>query len=182
VGNNTPGIYGPVLAGGRSSRMGRDKSTIVVHGKSQKDYLLEELGTVCEKVFTSAKQPSSNVIVDAFSIESPLNGILSALQFSPNYAWLVVAVDMPFVDRKVLQYLTAARDSTRVATCFHNKETQLPEPLLSIWEPAAFPLLKKFVEDGQISPRDFLARNNVRTIDPPDPKIFYNMNRPEDLV
>lgn len=162
--------------------MGRDKSTVVVHGRPQKDYLFGELGAVCEQVYISTKSQSTGTIADAFDIESPLNGILSALQFAPEKAWLVVAVDMPFVDRTVLRFLMEARDPTKLATCFYNKDTGNPEPLISIWEPAAFELLKTFAASGNISPRDFLSANNVHVVDPPDAKVFYNMNRPEDLV
>ncbi len=182
--NTIPEIYGLVLSGGKSSRMGRDKSTIVVHSKPQREYLLDELGAVCEKTFISTKTPipGFDCITDSSDIDSPLNGILSAFKHTPGKSWLAVAVDMPYVDRTVLQFLVAARDPTKLATCFRNKETGLPEPLLTIWEPAAFFPLKRSAEAGHVSPRDFLSRNDVCLIDPPDLKVFYNMNTPEDIV
>lgn len=181
-----PGLYGLVLAGGKSSRMGRDKGTIVVHGKPQVEYLLDELNEACEKTFISVRKSTNsskpNIIVDTFNIESPLNGILSALQSGPTHAWLVVAVDMPYVNRDVLRGLIDSRNPLKLATCFYNEQTKLPEPLLTIWEPGAFVPLQKFVNDGHISPRDFLSANDVHIISPPDPRVFYNMNHPEDVV
>jgi len=184
VTNAIPEIYGLVLSGGKSSRMGRDKSTIIVHGKPQREYLLDELRAVCEKAFVSTKtpMPGFNCINDSFDIDSPLNGVLSAFKHTPGKSWLAVAVDMPYVDRTVLQFLVAARDPNKLATCFYNNDTGLPEPLLTIWEPAAFFPLTRFAETGHISPRDFLSTNDVCLIAPPDPKVFYNMNRPEDVV
>lgn len=178
----TADIYGLVLSGGRSSRMGRDKSGIVVHGKPQSEYLLDELNAVCKKTYISSKHPGAGVIVDAFDINSPLNGILSALQHAPGIAWLAVAVDMPYIDRKVLRILIDARDPAKLATSFYNKETNLPEPLLTIWEPASLEPLRKFVEAGNVSPRDFLSKHSVHLSMPPDPKVFYNMNTPEDII
>jgi molybdopterin-guanine dinucleotide biosynthesis protein A len=164
--------------------MGRDKGTISVHGKSQREYLSGELNIVCARTFISAKQPLTGYdsIIDSFSIDGPLNGILSALTYDPTRAWLVVAVDMPYVDRQILQHLVSVRDPGKLATCFYNNDTSLPEPLLTIWEPAAFEPLRKFVEAGGISPREFLSTNNTCVVTPPDPKVFYNMNRPEDII
>lgn len=162
--------------------MGRDKGTIVVHGKPQREYLLEELNAICEKAFVSTKKAGVGCIVDAFDIDSPLNGILSALNSAPNKSWLVVAVDMPYVDRNAFQFLINLRDPAKLATCFYNTQTSLPEPLLAIWEPSAFVPLKRFADEGHISPRDFLSLNDIRVVDPPDSKVFYNMNRPEDVV
>jgi molybdenum cofactor guanylyltransferase len=180
-------IRGLILAGGRSTRMGTDKGSIVVDGTTQREYLFNELSFVCKGVHTSCRAeqqipPALSPIADSYSIDSPLNGILSAFQFSPNNAWLAVAVDMPFVDRNVFQLLIKGRDLSRVATCFYNSETELPEPLLSIWEPAAYPLLLEFAKAGHRSPRDFLASSDVRIIQSPNEKIFYNMNTPANLL
>jgi molybdenum cofactor guanylyltransferase len=162
--------------------MGRDKSGIVVHGKPQREYLLDELNAVCKRSFISSKHDAPGVIVDSFNIDSPLNGIISAFHYAPGVAWLAVAVDMPYVDRKVLSMLIDARNPGKLATCFYNKETNLPEPLLTIWEPASLEPLRKFAEAGRISPRDFLSQHSVHLLEPPDPKVFYNMNTPGDIV
>jgi len=167
--------------------MGIDKGGIVVHGKTQREYLLQEFSAIGIAVSTSCRadqslQPHLHPIIDSFSIDSPLNGILSAFQFSKENAWLAVAVDMPYVDRSVLQLLIDNRDTNKMATCFFNNATELPEPLLTIWEPAAFPLLLAFSEAGSKSPRDFLAAHPVKMIQPSNPRIFYNMNMPSDIV
>jgi molybdopterin-guanine dinucleotide biosynthesis protein A len=180
-------IRGLILAGGRSSRMGRDKGGIIVHGKTQREYLFDELSSVCVDVSTSCRKDQEipqhlHPIIDAFPIDSPLNGILSAFQTSQDSAWLAVAVDMPYVDRNVFAALIDSRDISKVATCFYNSDTKLPEPLLTIWEPSAFPLLIRFAEGGNKSPRDFLSSHAVNIIQPPDHRIFYNMNTPDEVV
>ena len=180
-------LNGLVLAGGHSSRMGRDKGTIIVHGIPQREYLFQELTQVCTEVYTSCRHdqqlPSSlHPIGDAFDIGSPLNGILSAFRLSPHTAWLAVAVDMPNINRNVFKLLASHRDPVKPATCFYNDETKLPEPLLTIWEPAAYPSLLKFVETGRKSPRDFLAINDVNILHTKDTSIFYNMNTPDDVL
>jgi molybdopterin-guanine dinucleotide biosynthesis protein A len=182
----TASVYGLVLSGGKSSRMGQDKGTLIYHHKPQREYLFELLGKCCEVVFTSCRSdqqiPSTlGPIVDHYAFESPLNGIVSAFGKHPDKAWLIVAVDMPYVNENVLQFLITHRDPEKVATCFYNAEAKLPEPLLTLWEPSAYPLLLKFLEEGKISPRDFLKKNDVKMIDPPEERTLLNVNSPEDL-
>jgi molybdopterin-guanine dinucleotide biosynthesis protein A len=179
-------VYGLVLSGGKSSRMGKDKGLLTYHHKPQREYLFELLSKYCEVVFTSCrsdqKMPDTlNPVVDHYAFESPLNGIMSAFGKYPDKAWLIVAVDMPYVNENALGFLIKHRDPQKVATCFYNAEAKLPEPLLTLWEPLAYPLLLKFLEEGKISPRDFLKRNDVKMIDPPEEGTLMNVNSPEDL-
>ena len=78
-------------------------------------------------------------------------------------AWLTVAVDMPFVDELALERLVAGRDKTKMATCYYNRETRQPEPLLTLWESIAYNPLLSFAENGNISPREFLKTHPVKT-------------------
>jgi len=168
--------------------MGRDKGSIIVHqGLPQREYLFQELAAVCSAVYTSCRPdqalPSSlQPIADAFGIGSPLNGILSAFKRFPDTAWLVVAVDMPNINREIFRLLAGHRDPARMATCFCNDETKLPEPLLTIWEPVAYPSLLDFVRAGHKSPRDFLSANDVKMVHTADKSIFHNMNTPDDVL
>jgi molybdenum cofactor guanylyltransferase len=179
-------LNGLVLSGGKSSRMGKDKGLIDFHGKPQREYLFDLLSSCANEVYTSLNASQTipahlNPLTDEFDFQSPINGILSALKKDSQKAWLVVAVDMPNVNEKVLHYLISQRDKTKTATCFYNKETALPEPLLTIWEPAAFPLLLDFVKSGKISPRDFLNTHQVKLINPPDQNVLVNINSPDQL-
>ena len=180
-------LYGLVLAGGRSSRMGEDKGLIQYYDKPQREHLFDLLGKFCDKVFTSCRKDqaipvSINPIYDKFEFESPLNGILSAMDQHPGIGWLAVAVDMPNVNEDVLRFLISNRDTTKIATCFYDSEGRLPEPLLTIWESSALPLLQKFRHDGGISPREFLKANDCMKLICPDSQIHFNVNTPEDFA
>ena len=182
----SPVLHGLVLAGGRSSRMKKDKGLISYHNKPQREHLFELLSQCCEYVFTSCRKeqkiPSSlNPIYDAFNLESPLNGILSTFEKHLNVAWLAVAVDMPYVNENVLQFLIAHRNPAKVATCFYDSDGKLPEPLLTIWEPSAFIPLKTFWKEGGISPREFLIGHECEKLQYHDPQFHININTPEEL-
>lgn len=179
-------IFGLVLAGGKSSRMGSAKGLINYHGIPQQEYLFNLLGKFCNGVYTSCKtidqMPNTlNPIADQYDIDSPLNGILSAFDKIPNAAWLTAAVDMPLVDEDTLRFLITNRSSNHVATCFYDSEGKNPEPLLTLWEAQAYPLLKEFNNQGKTSPRDFLKQSLVKMLTLKDPKILTNINSIDEL-
>jgi molybdenum cofactor guanylyltransferase len=163
--------------------MGKDKSLLVYHGKPQREYLFGLLDGCCDQVFTSCRKEQNvpaylNPVTDSFDVPGPLNGILSALAFRPDSAWLIVAVDMPFINTDTLQLLISKRDKNKLATCFYNPETRQPEPLLTLWERQAYLQLLKFQQHGNISPREFLKTHPINMIHPPDAKVLVNFNYP----
>lgn len=166
--------------------MGKDKSLLVYNGKPQREFLFELLKEFCHQVCTSCRKDQHipeifNPLPDRFDIAGPMNGILTAFAHQPDANWLIVAVDMPYVSRDTLQLLIRERKQKTIATCFYNPETQQPEPLLTLWEPEAYPLLLSFTAQGTISPREFLKSHDVNLIQPPDRKILLNFNSPGDL-
>jgi len=178
-----PQLFGLVLAGGKSRRMGTDKGSIAYHDKPQREYLFELLQSCCDQVYLSCYPgqdvpDSMQAIPDGFDIQSPLNGVLSAFQQHPSCAWLCVAIDLPNVAGDVLRELIARRDHTKVATCFFDSGAQAPEPLLTIWEPAAQPLLLQQVQGGNVSPRYFLQREHVQIVYGMNESVFVNVNDP----
>lgn len=183
---STPRINGLVLAGGKSSRMGRDKSLLTIHAQPQRLHLFNLLKGFCAEVYLSCKDagdvpPELHPIADQFQIDSPLNGILSAFTNNPEAAWLTVAVDMPLVDASAIEALIKHRDPGKIATCFRDSDGHKPEPLLTLWEPRGFPLLLSFHEQGNISPRKFLMENDIKLLTAPDRKVLVNVNSEEEL-
>jgi molybdopterin-guanine dinucleotide biosynthesis protein A len=178
--NNSPApLNGLILSGGKSRRMGKDKGMLSYHGIPQLAHLIQLLKPYCEQVFVSAKTmadyPNYHVIEDKYDINSPLNGILSAINTYPNKGWIVVACDMPLISAKSIQHLIGHRESTNLATCYTNEES-LIEPLFCIWEPHAFESLMVFHNNGELSPRKFLSSNLVSVIIPNDYSVLTNVN------
>jgi len=179
-------LNGLILAGGKSLRMGQDKSLIEYYDKSQREYLFAMLKNFCANVFTSCKEtqtipPHLDPLPDLYDFESPLIGIMTAFSHDSIAAWLTVPVDMPLIDVEIVSHLLKKRDASRVATCFFDSEGKKPEPLVAIWEPHAYPLLQKFHAAGKISPRDFLSKHDAHIIPIPDRNALANINSPEEL-
>ena len=188
--NNTqPRLYGLVLAGGKSTRMGHDKSIIKWHAIEQRYYMADMLKNICEDVFISCRpeqqneiDPQYKTIPDTYTGAGPLSGILSAFQAHPSVAWLVTACDLPLLDLSTLKYLIAHRNTNAIATTFESPFDQLPEPLITIWEPSGHEILLSFLADGFTCPRKVLIRNNERVniLKAPNPVSLMNANTPED--
>lgn len=179
-------INGLILAGGKSTRMGVDKTMLEFHRKPQYLHLHELLKPFCNEVFLSVQKEHSviignGLIHDLFDLESPLNGILSAFHYDAENAWLTVPVDMPNINTETLHYLITHRDKSKSATCFFDSEGENPEPLLTIWEPRARPQLYNFFNQGEVSPRKFLLENDAFMLKTPNPEWLLNVNTPEEF-
>ncbi|MDB5243124.1 MAG: molybdenum cofactor biosynthesis protein MoaC [Spirosoma sp.] len=177
---------GLILTGGRSTRMGQDKSQLTYHGKPQREYLTDLLKPFCNKVYWSVNvhqaallpDNEQSLVVDAFDWPGPLNGILSAFQRDLEAAWLVVACDMPLLTDRSFRALTKGRNSAKLATVFYDSDGELPEPLLGIYEAKFAPIINRAVANGQFSPRRLLMENNIELLAAPNVLELTNVNDP----
>lgn len=186
-----PELYGLVLAGGKSVRMGHDKGRMQWHGKEQRYYMADMLQTLCNDVFISCRaeqqseiSPEYKTLPDSYDGAGPLIAILSAMKENPDVAWLVVACDLPLLDGDTLQFLVQNRANNCIATTFESPFDQLPEPLITIWEPASNQVLLTHISEGFKCPRKALIRNSeqVKVLTAPNPDALKNANTPEDAT
>ncbi|HKK76650.1 MAG TPA: NTP transferase domain-containing protein [Saprospiraceae bacterium] len=180
-----PPLYGLVLAGGKSQRMGQDKGAMEYHGKPQREYMADLLNDICEQVYVSVR-PEQNIesnhhqLSDTFLGLGPLGGLLSAFREKPDAAWLVVACDLPLLDKAAIEELVAARNPSSIATAFNSPVNEFPEPLIAIWEPRAYRVGLAFLAQGYSCPRKVLINSEVSLIDAQRPETLMNVNRPEE--
>lgn len=181
-------IMGLVLAGGQSRRMGTDKGKLRYHNKPQREYLYDQMKTVCSRVFLSIRPEQQDdipegldFIVDENQYRGPFNGLLSAHHTYPEVTWLVVACDLPLVDLKVLKYLVDRRDPKAMATAYATHKTNLPEPLAALWEPHGLKKAESYMQTAQSScPRKFLINEDAFLVFPEDDLWLANANEPEE--
>ena len=178
-------LYGLVLAGGRSTRMQRDKAAIEYQaGETQLDAAVKLLAPRVERVFVSVRADQSGEraragyaqIVDRGDVEGPIAGISAALAEHPQVAWLVLACDLPFLDAATLDTLIAARNTASDATAFRSSHDGLPEPLCAIYEPRARAAIAAHIAGGRNCPRKFLINAGTSLLDQPNPRALDNVN------
>ena len=177
-------LFGLVLAGGRSTRMRRDKAQLDYHGRSQLEVAHELLASVVDRCFVSVRADQVNdplrarfaQIVDRHIDAGPLAGILAAQQEHPGAGWLVLACDLPFLDVDSLRYLLSHRDRSAVATAFRSAHDGLPEPLCAIYEPQSADALRRYATTGRNCPRKFLIEHGAALIEPLRAQALDNVN------
>jgi len=176
------------LAGGVSRRMGSDKGGLDYHGVPQAVWLWRQLDEVCERAYVSvnagqqfcAPYVDLPMITDEITPVGPATGLVSAWTAFPRAAWLVVAVDMPFLDLATLRGLITGRCPTGLATVFQHPDGTL-EPLCAIWEAAARPALAERIRAGDASLRRCLEEGQVRTLKPPTRQALRSVNSPAEF-
>jgi molybdopterin-guanine dinucleotide biosynthesis protein A len=181
-------LYGLVLAGGRSSRMQRDKAALEYAGRTQLERAVELLTPLVERVFVSVRPDQTAdplrarfaQIVDSGEAAGPIAGIIAAQSRHPDAAWLVLACDLPLLDRDTLEHLLRSRRAQRQATAYRSSHDGLPEPLCAIYEPSTREAIRAYVAGGRDCPRKFLINADTQLIDQPEPGALDNVNTPTE--
>lgn len=180
-----PKLKGLVLVGGKSARMGKDKSMLKYYDDPQWKHSYNLLSQYCDEVFVSVadeKEQFSEVkqITDKFLGLGPMGGILSSFQEDPNAAWLVVACDLPLLSTTSLDQLVKNRNPQKFATSFKSPTLGFPEPLICIWEPRSYGRLLEFLSWGYSCPRKALINSDIELLIADKEEEMTNVNTPEE--
>jgi len=186
-----PPVYGLVLAGGRSSRMGRDKAALPYgQGAPQLERAMELLRRHVERAYVSVRADQQGDPLRARYPQipdsethaglGPIAGVLAAQTRHPEAAWLVLACDLPLLDDATLTHLARSRDPARLATAYRSSHDGLPEPLCAIYEPHSHEPLAAYVAAGKTCPRRFLGGVDTLLLDEPNPRALDNINTPQE--
>ncbi|MGA7217292.1 MAG: molybdenum cofactor guanylyltransferase [Candidatus Sulfotelmatobacter sp.] len=126
-----------VLAGGKSTRMGRDKAFLDYDGVTLLAHALEVVQSVVTDVRIVGSREKfavfAPVVEDIFPDCGPLGGIHAALRASPTELIVIIAVDMPFVSESFLKYLIGrAREASDAVVVVPRSEGRR-QPLCAIY-------------------------------------------------
>jgi molybdopterin-guanine dinucleotide biosynthesis protein A len=179
-----------VLLGGRSSRMGEEKGLIQYHEKTQAEHLVSLLEEIGLEVFLSVREEQKKnylflnrpFITDQLQGAGPLGGIASSMRSFPHTAFLVVACDLPNLQKEQLEFLLKNRNTKAFATCYESPLDGGPEPLCSIYEPKSFSALMKVWVNGKSCPRKMLFNRAVEILPVNDSTFLVNANTPEERI
>ncbi len=189
-------MFGYVLAGGASSRFGRDKALVEVGGRAMLARMCELLEPLVERVAVVGRPQryahlGLRVVVDRWPGAGPLGGIATALVDAAledaGCAWcVIVGCDLPFLRRDWLDYLVARAARSEADTVMPVSPGGA-EPLCAVYRTSGASVLAQQLDRGVRKITDALAEAHIETIGPgewkkfdPDGRLFKNMNTPQD--
>jgi molybdopterin-guanine dinucleotide biosynthesis protein A len=183
-----------VLAGGKSSRMGRDKAWLTFFGQPLFRRVADVLATVTGEVLVSGRDPAPFGLTcpwlpDETPELGPAGGVLTILA-ATGRPCLVVSCDLPFLDADTLHRLVAAwrvRPAAALMTTYRIIETGFVESLVAIYDPAGTAVLRDCLARGQrrlsaIFPEALRCHLDYSRSDAAAQRAFFNVNSPPDLI
>ncbi|MGI8836570.1 MAG: molybdenum cofactor guanylyltransferase [Pyrinomonadaceae bacterium] len=179
-----------ILAGGESSRMGTDKSQLILDGKSFVERIATKLVTITKNVAVVGKpSPASATLQhlpDVYPKWGALGGVHTALASCAVPWCLIVACDFPFVTAELFQRLASLRGDFAAVAPVQSDAT--PQPLCGFYQTR--PCLKRaeqLIKSGERKPLALLQSVRTRWVPfaelqdlPGAERFFDNINTPED--
>ncbi|HLK22204.1 MAG TPA: molybdenum cofactor guanylyltransferase [Bryobacteraceae bacterium] len=173
---------GFVLAGGASTRMGRDKALLPFHGSTLVQHMAQTVEDAVGSValigdparYARLGYP---VYPDKFAGCGPLGGIYTALSVSPNDWNLILACDMPGVTADLLRRLTEIALESNAACVATAGLAGDPEPLCAAYHRSCLPVLERAIEGKRFKMKDLVKELGSRIVPAPT-SALANVNTP----
>ena len=193
-------ITGIILSGGKSTRMGRNKSLLEINGKTAVQRIADLMQPVFTKVIVISNTPGEYSLLglpvhkDIYEYRGPLAGIHSGLKHSETDQNFVISVDMPLMTAEMIEYIIDYKTPHPVTVCkadgfIQQLAGRYSKSLLNKAELILQENEEEMRSDKQIKRRCSVLRLLDETgaeiieaekLDFYREGIFFNMNRPED--
>lgn len=186
-------VEGFILVGGRSSRMGTDKSRLEFGGQTSVERIAAELRSITSRISLVGPSPTGcdpdlKIVPDTHEQWGALGGIHAALGACAAEWALIVACDLPFITRDLCsRLLTLGQEGSPDAVVPIQPDGR-PQPLCALYrrEPCLLEA-EKLIAEGEHTPRALLANVKTRWVRPDElidlpgaENFFFNVNTPQD--
>ncbi len=180
-------VEGFILVGGASSRMGRDKSRLVLG----KQTVVERITLALSQVVTNVRIVGSRMngfssVADVHKHWGPLGGIHAALLAATTEWSLIVACDLPFVTHDLFDRLIQFCDESNEAVVPVQDDSR-PQPLCALYRRSCLTAAEVSIAKGEHSPRALLDKVATRYVEFSElsdlagsEHFFLNVNTPEN--
>ena len=180
-----------ILAGGKSSRMGQDKATLMWNGRPFIEHILSVVDGLGDELLISTNHPEpfeqygQRCVPDIHPDCGALSGLEACLHQATHEYLLVVACDMPFLQRPLLELLLRRRIAP---TCVVPVWQDRQQPLHALYHRSALAVVQAQLALGRYSlerllqqlPIDWVLDHEIADCDPLG-RAFTNINTPEQL-
>ena len=178
-----------ILAGGKSKRMGEDKSQIQYHNKPQEVFIADVCAELGLETYISKSHDYAEEMIQGYPVlkdrlvdMGPFGAIISAMMSDPNAAWLVLACDLPYMTAEHIAKLIDNRNASQQSTAYKLIEQSFPEPLIAIYEPNIYQRMLRFLSLGYACPRKVLINSDINIVEIDQSKIAFNANTAAEKV
>lgn len=170
-----------ILCGGESKRMGRDKSQLLIHGRTFLKHLTDRVNPVFKSVTLLRGKQSFAVnlpqIPDAITDVGPLGGLLAALQDTKADSISILPVDLPFISDETLNLLNSPIPNILDARLARSKDRI--QPLVGVYHVRIISKLEDYLRSGWRSVLGLIEDINCGYFSVSEHEI-KNINTPED--
>ncbi len=180
-----------IQAGGKSSRMGTDKSFVLFQGRPLIEIVRERVEGLGDELILITNKPDAYAHLglpmfgDLYPETGPLGGIYTAVYHAAHPHVLTVACDMPWLNRPLLEYMAGLRETADVVVPRWEK---YPEPLHAVYSKACLEPIQEKLEAEMYKITAFFGRVRLRFVDraeierfDPEGRSFVNVNTPDQL-
>ena len=188
----TNGLTVAIQSGGKSSRMGTDKAFVLFDGVPMIEVVRAAVAGLGDELILITNKPDDYAHLglpmfgDLYPDTGPLGGIYTALSAAAHPHVLVVACDMPWLNRPLLEYMVGLRETADVVVPRWDK---FPEPLHAVYSKACLEPIREKLEAEMFKITAFYGRVKVRFVEraeierfDPDGRSFVNVNTPDELA
>lgn len=182
-----------IQAGGQSSRMGRDKALVSLAGRPMIAHVLARVAGLGDETLVTTNNPDAleflelPLVTDEEPGAGALPGLLTALKAARGDTVLIVACDMPFVNRLLLEHLLELSPGADVVVPRWNDVYQTMQAVYG--RKKCLKAVEEALEQGEMRMISFYPEVKVRIVPPdevaeydPSGRSFFNVNTPEDLA
>ncbi len=185
------GITGLILAGGKSSRFGKNKALVELDGVRLIERVIRVMGSVFQRLVILTNTPHEYAYLKLPMIEDlikdlgPLGGLYTGLKSISDNAGFFVACDLPFLSEPLIRHMVEIRDDFDVVL---PKIDWKIEALHGLYTKRCLPPIKELIDSQEYQiirffPKiriKYLYEDEIREFDP-ELKTFFNINKPQEM-
>ncbi|PKO18281.1 MAG: molybdenum cofactor guanylyltransferase [Chloroflexi bacterium HGW-Chloroflexi-10] len=183
-----------IQAGGKSSRMGQDKSFLMICGKPMIQHIIERVSGLGDDLIVTTNEPDKFIgfkarfVQDEFAGVGALAGLHAGIKAARNDLVIAVANDMPFINYALFEYMQQLVQADLDVVIPHNDTGY--EPFYAVYRRSTcLPAIEKAIQDQKRRIISWFDTVTIRTVENDELKkfdphglTFFNVNTPEDAL
>ena len=167
-------VNGYILAGGKSSRMGKDKGLLLIDSKSIVQHVIDQLQPVVAKVTIVSNNSEYEkfgfeVIGDLVKDIGPAGGIYTALSHSDTSSNFIVSCDMPFITSDAIAFIITNSNQHQITLPVYHDKT---EPLFGVYTKECVTKWQELIQQGSVKLQELITYFSVMKLNVDENKLF----------